>query len=101
MNAFCYWSLCERGETAQSATDTLSGKGQQFKHDLLHGVGINFNEIPVWQKRGVGFSWKDVVSQGQNPKTGELVATTRRKLIQHDDLPVGEAFEVWVNAQIV
>jgi tRNA(His) guanylyltransferase len=32
----------------------LRGVGSSGLHDLLHDIGINWNDLPVWQKRGVG-----------------------------------------------
>ena len=43
------------------------------KHDLLFENGINFNELPAWQKRGFGVYFQTALKEGFNPQTGETV----------------------------
>lgn len=49
-----------------------------FKNELLFQRGINFNDLPVWQRRGIGLYWKEYQKIGYNPITGQDVSTTRR-----------------------
>ena len=54
LNAHCYWLLRKQGRTVAEATSQVKGLGTGAKHDLLFNQGINYNELPAWQKRGVG-----------------------------------------------
>lgn len=92
LNAHCYWLLRHRGNTSTQATAFLSGKGFSEKNQLLLDYGINFNDLPKWQKYGTGLYWNKVTRQGFNPKTGKNVETTRRQIIQDSNLLLGDKY---------
>jgi len=98
LNSHCYWTLRKNGASVQQATKALEGKTVAYKNELLFQNGINFNDLPSWQKRGVGVWWKDVRKIGVNPLTHETVATTRRKLCAEYELPLGENYEALIKA---
>ena len=52
LNAHCYWMLRKRGKSAAEATEFLVGLTVADKNELLFQEGINFNDLPAWQKRG-------------------------------------------------
>lgn len=54
LNAHCYWKLRQKGISAQEATKQIEGKSVAWKNELLFSEGINYNELPNWQKRGIG-----------------------------------------------
>ncbi len=39
---------------AHFSAKQLHGKGQTDMHEMLHGVGVNWNDLPIDQKRGRG-----------------------------------------------
>lgn len=92
LNAHCYWKLRKEGWDVQKATAYLEGKSIAFKNELLMQRGINFNDLPAWQKRGVGIWWQEVEKVGFNPITGTEVKTTRRALFTQTELPLGEKY---------
>jgi len=57
LNSLSYWALRRDGKNERQATATLHKQGVAFKNDLLFGYGINFNETPVWQRRGTVLYW--------------------------------------------
>ena len=57
LNAWCYWTLRKDGLNEQQATKRLTGRSVSQKNELLFQYGINFNDLPSWQKRGVGLYW--------------------------------------------
>lgn len=57
LSGWCDWTLRKAGQSATQATSTLHGKSVAFKNELLYQHGINFNEIPQWQRRGTGVYW--------------------------------------------
>ncbi len=59
LNAHCYWTLRKNGFTAKKATQSLEKQSVADKNELLFSYGINFNNLPKWQKRGVGLHWKE------------------------------------------
>ena len=90
LNSWCYWTLRKEGEDAARASALLKGKSIAFKKEFLLLRGINFNDLPVWQKRGVGVYWKEFEKTGFNPVRGEETKATRRELFADYDLPKRE-----------
>jgi tRNA(His) 5'-end guanylyltransferase len=62
------------------------------KNELLVRRGINFNDVPAWQKRGTGLSWESYPHAGRNPVTGEVVTATRRRVREDRELPTGDEY---------
>lgn len=96
LNANCYWSLRKQGQSARDATSQLERLSTAEKNELLFRQGINFNVLPNWQKRGVGFYWVLETIEAQNPKTGEHVLAERRKLKVDFELPMKDAYGEFV-----
>lgn len=96
LNAHCYWRLRGKGESANAATNRLSGLSIAEKNELLFQDGINFNDLPAWQKRGIGVYWDTYEKTGLNPKTGETTLAQRRCLSERMDLPLGDAYADFV-----
>lgn len=92
LSGYCYWKLREEGLSGTQATRELNGLSVAEKNEFLFQRGINFNDVPAWQKRGIGIVWEEYEKTGVNPKTGETKVAIRRRMKQIDDLPVGEGF---------
>ena len=73
LNGHCYWALRKEGKSVSEASRALVGMSVSRKNELLFARGINFNEVPAWQRRGSGVYWDSVVKMGKNPKTGEKI----------------------------
>ena len=48
------------------------------------------------QKRGIGLYWADYDKQATNPKTGEAVTTTRRRIKRDFELPMREEYGAFI-----
>jgi tRNA(His) guanylyltransferase len=92
LNAYCYWKMRDHGKTKVEATKTLEGMSVSDKNELLFKMGINFNDIPVWQKRGIGFYYEEVIKEALSFKTNETIEATRRKIKCDLNLPLGDAY---------
>ncbi len=92
LNGHCYWLLRRQGKSAAEATSYLERLSVADKNELLFGSGVNFNDLPHWQKRGVGLMWETYHKQATNPLTGEAVAAVRRRIRVELDLPMGERY---------
>ena len=67
------------------------------KNELLfQESGVNFNDVPLWQKRGWALTWTAVAKQAVNPTTGEPVAADRRQLTLDLELPMRDAFSIMI-----
>ena len=100
LNGYCYWMLRGQGLGVDEATQKLEGMKTAQKHDLLWANGINFNDLPAWQKRGCGVYWRTVEKTGRNPKTGKETTTIRRALVTDLELPMKEAYGDFVRSMI-
>lgn len=96
LNAHCYWMLRKEGMGVKDATELLEGKSVAFKNELLFSRGINFNDLPNWQKRGMGVYWDQVEKIGFNPKTSQEVKTLRNQLVIENNLPLGSDYAAYV-----
>lgn len=70
------------------------------KNEILFQRGINFDELPAWQKRGVGAWWGIAIKYAVNPKTGEEVTVERRELRTETELPLGEEYGRFVQERL-
>jgi tRNA(His) guanylyltransferase len=89
LNAHCYWLRRKQGQGVSEATASLQGMSVADNNELLFRHGINFNDLPSWQKRGVGLYWEGYDRPAVNPSTGETVLARRRR-IRRDSLAENE-----------
>ena len=92
LNSHCYWQLRKEGESPQSAQKKLLNLGVSEKNELLFRRGINFNDIPSWQKRGVGLYRETCKKEGINNLTGESVTAIRKRIKVDYDIPMKEEY---------
>jgi len=97
LNAHCYWALRRDGKDVEDATRTLLGMSVPDKNELLFARGINFNEVPSWQKRGTGLSWETYEKSATNPKTGASVSAIRRRIKVEYELPMKAAYDAYID----
>jgi tRNA(His) 5'-end guanylyltransferase len=69
---------------------------QSDKNELLFQYGINYNDLPSWQKRGVGIFNREVNKQGYNPVTQQTVDCVRNELFIEKKLPIREDYRVFL-----
>lgn len=92
LSAHCYWLLRKLGKTASEAAKALAGQSTAAKNELLFSQGINFNDLPAWQKRGIGVFWETYRKVGHDPRTGTEMDAVRRRLMEDMNLPLGEDY---------
>lgn len=98
LNSWAYWTLRDKmGYNARTASAHLEHQGVNFKNDLLFGQGINFNEVPDWQRRGAALFWETYEKEGMNPLTQQAVQVMRRHIAVMCP-PMGEAFDTLVRS---
>ncbi len=93
--------LRQQGHSVESATTHLAGLTTSQKNNLLFDNGINFNELPNWQKRGVGLLWEDYEKEAVNPRTGESVVAVRRRVRVESDLPMKDEYSAFIRGLVV
>ena len=88
LHCWCYWTLRKTGKSAVEASRLLKGQSAANQNELLFRQGINFNDLPRWQRRGVGLYWEPFEKQGIDPRTGEAAVATRRRIKTDRELPM-------------
>jgi len=96
LNAHCYWSLRKQGDSPKDADGKLSRLSVAEKNEFLFQQGTNFNDIPNWQKRGMGVYWETYEKDSINPITNESVKATRNQLKVDFDLPMKEQYSDFI-----
>ncbi|HPF38188.1 MAG TPA: tRNA(His) guanylyltransferase Thg1 family protein [Phycisphaerae bacterium] len=96
LNSHCYWRLRSRGRSAAVATRELLDMSVAARNELLFSEGLNFNDLPDWQKRGFGLRWEDFEKEATNPGTGERVRARRRRIRRDLSLPMKDAYSDYV-----
>ena len=92
LNSYCYWTLRADGLSPADANKRIKGISNADKNELLFQHGINYNDLPTWQKRGVGVYFTDIPVEGRNPLTGEVRQSVRHRLFINYELPIGEEY---------
>lgn len=92
LNAWCYWTLRKEGKSKREATSFLSGQSIAFKNEMLFERGINYNDVPMWQKRGIGVYGDVLLKDGFNPLAKETVQVKRNVLRVDYELPLHEEY---------
>lgn len=102
LNAHCYWLLRHSGENPRSATRKLSGMSVAAKNELLFSEGgINFNELPLWQRRGTGIYWEEYEKEGYNPLTSKTSIAKRKRLKVDMNLPMKDAYSQFIEKIVI
>ncbi len=91
INAYGYYGLIESGLSAREAEKRLRGMKSGDVHEMLFRMGINLNDTPGWQRRGVMVVRQGYEKEGYDPRAGKKNATvtvTRYRIAQLWDLPL-------------
>ena len=85
----------------QAATRELEWKSISYKNELLYSRGIDYHQLPSWQKRGVGL-WKEVYEkEGFNPISKTTVKTFRNRIAISENLPLGEEYAEMIKGFLI
>lgn len=88
INAYGYYGLQELGLSEKEAEERLQGMKAAQVHEMLFRNGINLNETPTWQRRGILIAKERYEKEGYNPKAAKNVTVTRYRVVQLWDLPL-------------
>ena len=88
VNAYGYYGLRDSGLSGEEAEKRLREMKAGDVHEMLFRMGINLNETPKWQRRGILVAKQGYEKEGYNPKAAMHVTVTRYKVVQRWDLPL-------------
>ena len=100
LNGWTYWALRKSGIEARSATERMEGMSVGDKNELLFQLGINFNDVPQWQRRGTGLFFETHEKEGMDPRSGRTTVTTRRRVHVDEELPMKDGYGEYLEALI-
>lgn len=90
LNSWCHWTAILTDEMSPTAAGKLfEEKDVEFKNEFLFKHGINFNDRPVWEKRGTGRRFVAFKKEGFNPVTKQKTLVDRRRIEAIPELPHG------------
>jgi tRNA(His) 5'-end guanylyltransferase len=92
LNGWCYWTLRKAGQSRQQVTRALEGTSTAGKNELLFRHGVNFNDLPAWQRRGIGLWWERCERPGYDPTRDVEVTAVRRRVRVERELPMKDAY---------
>ena len=98
LNAHGYWLLRKQGMAVGEATAAMSGLSVAAKNELLYQQGVNFNDLPHWQKRGSALYWEEYDRSVANPSTGDVVVARRRRIKRDLELPMKDAYSDFIRS---
>jgi tRNA(His) guanylyltransferase len=88
--------LRKQGKPVAEATADLHGKSFSELNEILFQLGTNFNELPLWQRRGTGVYWERFEKPAVNLKTGEPVIAERRRVKIDEGIPMGVEYDNFI-----
>jgi tRNA(His) guanylyltransferase len=88
INAYGYYGLQDTGLSEKEAEKRLKGMKAAEVHEMLFRLGINLNETPKWQRRGILIARQKHEKEGYDPKLAEKVTATRYKVVPLWDPPL-------------
>lgn len=100
LNGHCYWALRKDALNEKEATQRLLGMSVADKNELLFQFGVNFNDLPNWQKRGIGLYWEGYEKIGTNPLTGKQAVAVRRRIKKQLDLPMKGSYGGFIRERL-
>ncbi|MES2788014.1 MAG: tRNA(His) guanylyltransferase Thg1 family protein [Planctomycetota bacterium] len=101
VSAHCYWMYRRSGLDEQEATKRIFGLSIGQQQELLFQRGINFNDLPNWQKRGVGLYWEEYERLAENPQSGDKVLSVRRRIKRDFDLLMKDEYSKFVSRLVL
>ena len=60
--------------------------------------GINFDELPTWQRCGVGLYWEDCQKTGYNPLEEKETLVTGRCIKVEEKLPMQDDYSEFIRS---
>lgn len=87
INSYAFWTLKDKFST-KIAVKKLNKLKSSGIHELLFKEGINLNDLPVYQKRGIAIYKKKIEIEGFNPKSKKKELSHRNRLVIDKELPV-------------
>lgn len=100
LDCWCNWALRNGGQSMAQAAEALRALDAGDKRELLGASGIRFEELPAWQRRGVGLRWQRVDGWSFDGGRATMSSVVRRQILIERDLPALEDFRQHLRAVV-
>lgn len=88
MQSYGFYTFVSEGMGEKEAAAKMKGMKFEDIHELMWQRGVNLNETPGWQRKGVFIYRKKTTREGYNPIKGEKVSVERREVVEDWDPPL-------------
>lgn len=100
LNGWVFYTMLKNGLSRRKATQIMKGMPRSEKHDYLMANEINFNELPKWQRRGVGLWYTEYDKAGFNPIKQQVEIAKRRKVVIDRELNMGDRYRSFISMRM-
>lgn len=101
LNGWCHWKLIAEGKSPAAAASYLKKQTFDFKTQYLSTQGIDYENLPAWQRNGSGLYYGIEEREGYNPITNTFIKVERRKILINENLPSGKEYGEFVRSKII
>jgi tRNA(His) guanylyltransferase len=98
LNGWVYWTLRNDGGSIAEATAAMRRMTPAQKNETLFQHGINFNDLPLWQRRGTGAYFEVVEKVGYDPHRKVKTKYQRRRLKVDEELPMKDQYAAFLKS---
>ena len=98
LNGWVYWTLRNDGQSVVEATAAMHRMTPAQKNELLFQHGVNFNNLPLWQRRGTAAYFEIVEKAGYDPHRQVETTYQRRRLKVDEELPMKEQYTAFLQS---
>jgi tRNA(His) 5'-end guanylyltransferase len=98
LNGWVYWTLRNDGQSVAEATAAMHCMTVAQKNETLFQQGINFNDLPLWQRRGAAAYFETVEQKGYDPHHQVETTYQRRRLKVDEELPMKEQHSAFLQS---
>lgn len=96
LNSHCYWMIRKSGLNENESAQRLECLTVSEKNEILFQNHINFNELPNWQKRGVGLYFEEIDRKGYNPVEKKEEVSKRNVIKIELELEMKEEYGLFI-----
>jgi len=98
LSAHAYWHERARGHSARCATRLLDSLSPEGKVQRLASLGVDYDCVPLWHKRGAALFWRAEEITGRDPRGGAEASAARRRLRAELELPEREEYAAFIQS---
>jgi len=88
LQSYGFYTLVSEGLDESEAAARMRGLKAHEVHEMMWQRGVNLNETPGWQRKGVLVYRRPYEKEGLNPLTGQVVLVDRSEIVELWDPPV-------------